>query len=65
MSSGAYALYIDQQAGRWRGWGREASGTASTSGTFRGGGSRSLPLFFRSHMTTLGRLARLPQSLPR
>src|SRR5262245_5206597 len=29
------------------------------------GASSSLPLFFRSHMTTLGRPARLRQSLPR
>src|SRR5215472_2594163 len=64
MGSGAYSVFIDH----------EAPGGGPTRALRRvvplpppelSGASSSLPLFFRSHMTTLGSLARLRQSLPR
>ncbi len=63
MGSGAYSVFIDQQAG---------GGPTGPSGEWYLSHLRSFPgpsssvrLFFRSHMTTLGMLARLRQSLQR
>jgi len=63
MGSGAYSVFIDQQAG---------GGPAGLCGEWYPshlrsfpGASSSPPLFFRSPTTTLGMLARLRQFLPR
>ena len=64
MGSGAYAVFIDQQAPGGGPTGLCGEWYPSHLRSFPGASS-SLPLFFRSHMTTLGRLARLRQSLPR
>jgi hypothetical protein len=63
MGSGAYSVLIDQQAG------------GGPTGALRrvvplpppenSGGVKFTTVVFRSHMTTLGTLARLRQSLPR
>jgi len=63
MGSGAYSVFIDQQAGG--GPAGPLRRVVPLPPPAQSGPSSSLPLFFRSHMTTLGSLVRLRQFLPR